>query len=1090
MKQDTLNQLLSELQQRQVQLWLETGEESPRLRYRASKDRLTPELLLQMKQCKSELIRFLQQAQSSSPRPPLQATEARSLSFAQQRLWFLHQFEPDSSSNNMPVVVRFTGELEVDVLHRSLQEVVRRHAVLRSRFPKVDGQPTVVVEPAEAEFPFERVDVQDIPEAERETATHRLATTSARRPFDLGESVFRVTLYRLSPTHHLLLWNMHCIVCDGTSSDLFYQDLTHIYAAFSAGQPSPLPDLPVQYADYAHWQRQWLQGDTLERYLNYWKQELAGDLPPMTLPTDHLRPVNVQTYRGDRYARMFSPELLAQLTQCSQQWGSTLFTTLLSAFEVVLYRYAQQPDLVLSFVSNGRIQVETENIIGFFSNSLVLRSQIQPTFTFRDLLQQVHQKTLEAYRYQDLPFEELIEEIRPGNRAQSSLFQVKFTLNPPWTKGNGMAPIELPGLSIESLFGYIYHGKTKFDMILVMREQEQGLGTVFDYNAELFDESTIARLMDHLQSVLESIIVDPEQAIAQIPLLTAAEQQMLSTLGTQLGTQPELIQSIKDMTLENGSILNQLLDVEQLPNAELCILDAQLQAVPLGVFAHLYISSTATSSAVSALVHPILADRWLHPTGAIARFKSDGSGLEFQPPETATEATETYVASRNDLEQQLVTIWLELLNLERVGICDNFFELGGNSILAVRLFNQIEATFGKTLPLSTLLAAPTIEKLSRFLHQETSDDERWSPLVEIQAGDPTLPPLFCIHGGGFNILIYRDLALNLDEDQPVYGLQAQGLDGRSVRDRLEDLASDYISEIRRVQSHGPYYLAGLSNGGNIALEMAQQLQAMGESVGLLALFDSYAPNSITLMPTLPRFYSAMRYAVQHTLPRVIPKLMRRLGDRQTAPNLQSVLEKVNKLPRKLQDNLQPEDTHPSTSHPSIETSDRAQDTIKSQIKRSLNSLSQYILDHSSWAFLTPQRQVNASDGKVSETLQTLESTYAKVHAAYCPQPYEGCIILFRASETAPGFAVDPELGWGEIAQQGVVVYRIPGDHTSIMRSPRLAERLQTLLYFTRATDPPEASSNLDPYDFINPEVDPHIASISSEYSFSPVRIAD
>jgi thioesterase domain-containing protein/acyl carrier protein len=913
-----------------------------------------------------------------------------------------------------------------------------------------------------------------------------LATTSARRPFDLEASVFRVTLYRLSSTHHLLLWNMHCIVCDGTSSDLFYQDLTRIYAAFIAGQPSPLTELPVQYADYAHWQRQWLQGDTLERYLNYWRQELAGDLPPMTLPTDHPRPANVQTYRGDRYARMFSPELLAQLTQCSQQWGSTLFTTLLSAFEVVLYRYVQQPDLVLSFVSNGRTQVETENIIGFFSNSLVLRSQIQPTFTFRDLLKQVHQKTLEAYRYQDLPFEKLIEEIRPGNRAQSSLFQVKFTLNPPWTKGNGMAPVELPGLSIESLFGYIYHGKTKFDMILVMREQEQGLGTVFDYNAELFDEPTIARLMDHLQAVLESIVVDPEQAIAKTPILTAAEHQTLPTLGTQ----PELIQSIKDMTLTNGSIPNQLPDLEQLPDAELCILDAQLQAVPLGVFAPLYISSSATS----ALVHPILADRWLHATGAIARFKGDGSGLEFQLSEIVVKATETYVASRNDLEQQLVTIWLELLNLERVGICDNFFELGGNSILAVRLFNQIEATFGKTLPLSTLLAAPTIEKLSTFLHQETSSDERWSPLVEIQAGDPTLPPLFCIHGGGFNILIYRDLALNLDEDQPVYGLQAQGLDGRSVRDRLEDLASDYITEIRRVQPHGPYYLAGLSNGGNIALEMAQQLQSMGESVGLLALFDSYAPNSITLMPTLPRFYSAMRYAVQHTLPRVIPKIMRRLSDRHPSVNLQSAIEKVNKLPRKLQSNLQPEETHTSTSHPSSQTSDRSRNAIKSQIKRSLNSLSQYILDHSSWAFLTPQKQVNASDGKVSETLQTLESTYAKVHAAYCPQPYEGCIVLFRASEMAPGFAVDPELGWGEIAQQGVVVYRIPGDHTSIMRSPRLAEHLQTLLYFTRATDPPEGSSNLsDPYDLndlMNPEVDLHIASISSEHSFSPVRIAD
>ncbi|MDZ7969598.1 MAG: amino acid adenylation domain-containing protein [Nostoc sp. DedSLP03] len=526
----TLNELLSELRQRDVKLWLE-GE---RLRYRAAKDSLTPELLTELKTQKAEIINFLRQINTtaSSQIPPIVPCERNGnlpLSFGQQRIWFLHQFEPDSSSNNMPVVVRFTGNLNVAVLEESLREVVRRHEVLRTTFPAMNGKPTQVIA-TDVSLTLPIIDLRQVPDEQREAEAHLLATKEAHQPFDLANGpILRVLLLRLSDREHLLIWNMHCIVCDGASSDLFYQDLTNIYKALSAGQASPLTPLPVQYADFTNWQYQWLQGEVLESQVNYWKQKLEGNLPIVELPYDRPRPQGVQTYRGDRAALLLSKALNHALTDLSQKWGVTLFMTLLAAFELLLYRYSGQEDLLINFASAGRGQVETEGLIGFFSNTLVLRSNFAGNPTFRELLDRVRKDCLEAYTHQDLPFEKLIEELKPEQRSRntSPLFQVKFSLNPPWSNGRGMASVQLPDLTITSLFGYIYHGKTKYDLTLVLREQDNGLGMVFDYNAEMFDASTIERMLGHFKTLLEGIVANPDRPIAELPLLTASEQHQL-----------------------------------------------------------------------------------------------------------------------------------------------------------------------------------------------------------------------------------------------------------------------------------------------------------------------------------------------------------------------------------------------------------------------------------------------------------------------------------------------------------------------------------------------------------------------------------
>lgn len=524
--------LLNEVRQNNVRLWVEDG----RLRYRAPKDALSAELLGQIKARKSEIIDFLQQThtQHQAPLPSLKSVDRQQslpLSFAQQRLWFIQQLAPDSTANNMPVVVKFDGLLDIDLLQRSIQTVVQRHEVLRTRFPQDGGQPSVKVEDLYVTLPV--VDLLHLPEEERDAEAYRLATQEARQPFDLiNGPLFRCQLFKLREQQFLLIWNMHCIICDGASSDVFYQDLTQTYQAFKAGQPLLLPELPVQYLDFAHWQRQWLQGEVLETQLSYWKEILDGSSAALKLPFDAPRPQGKRSYKGDRAAKMLPWTLNQAILQLGQQVGATQFMILLAAFETLLYRYASQEQFLINVASAGRGNVETEGLVGFFSNTLLLKADLSDNPTFREFLLQVKQSSLAAFAHQDIPLAKVIEEVSTDQQTQEALFQVKFALNPPWSNGRGMAAVHLPNLTITSLFGYIYHGETKYDLTLVMREQDEGLGMVFDYNADIFAKETIERMVEHFHTLLKGIVENPDQSISTLPLLTDGEHQSL------LSTQP------------------------------------------------------------------------------------------------------------------------------------------------------------------------------------------------------------------------------------------------------------------------------------------------------------------------------------------------------------------------------------------------------------------------------------------------------------------------------------------------------------------------------------------------------------------------
>ena len=442
------------------------------------------------------------------------------LSFAQQRLWFLSQLEPDNPSYNVHQTFRLAGELDVKALEQTLNYIVARHESLRTRFKAMDGQPVQIVSGLhEVNLIF--ANLEDLPEAEREPEARRLANAEAWRPFDLSRDFpLRAKLTRLDHDHHWLLLTMHHIAGDGWSMGILGRELSKIYEALTTNQPIDLPELPVQYADFAEWQREWLQGEVFEEQRNYWLNSLAGAPPELKLPTDHPRPAQ-QSFRGARVSSKLAPKLSKSVADFSQREGVTLFMTMLAAFQTLLFRYTGQADIVVGTPIAGRNRVEIENLIGFFVNTLALRTNFSGNPSFRELLGQVKEVTLGAYAHQDMPFEELVRELNPEREGNHSpVFQVMFGM-----QNEPTAPLMLPGLTISR--EPMPARTAKFDLTLHVSGTDSGLVCAFEYSADLFDEDTLKRMLGHLESLLESIVANPDSLISNLQLLTELERVQL-----------------------------------------------------------------------------------------------------------------------------------------------------------------------------------------------------------------------------------------------------------------------------------------------------------------------------------------------------------------------------------------------------------------------------------------------------------------------------------------------------------------------------------------------------------------------------------
>jgi amino acid adenylation domain-containing protein len=443
------------------------------------------------------------------------------LSFAQERLWFLNQFEPQSAFYNIPVALRLRGPLNIAALESTLNEMVRRHEVLRTTFTECEGDARQLITPASLKrLPL--VDLSELGAGQREARVQDAIKEDALCPFDLVTGpLLRQHLLRLRGAEHVVLLTMHHIVSDGWSMGVLVREVAALYEAYVNGEPSPLPELEIQYADFAVWQREWLTGTVLEAELSYWKQQLAHAPEVLDLPADRPRP-RLESFRGGHQVLELSESLSRSLRELSQAQGATLFMTLLAAFKTLLYRYSGQVDLLVGTPVANRSRVELEPLIGFFVNTLVLRTRVSGEVSFRELLGRVRETVLAAQSHQELPFERLVQELAPERSlSHAPLFQVMMVLdNTPARR------LELPQLELQAVGGN--SATAKFDLTLALNTNSQGeLSGVIEYNTDLFDQSRLARLAEHFRTLLQAVVADPDQALARLPLLTAAERHRL-----------------------------------------------------------------------------------------------------------------------------------------------------------------------------------------------------------------------------------------------------------------------------------------------------------------------------------------------------------------------------------------------------------------------------------------------------------------------------------------------------------------------------------------------------------------------------------
>ncbi len=813
------------------------------------------ELLLQEKGLKVSEIQSIHNRETVQRSP---------LSFAQERLWS-KLVEDENSVSNISIAIRLSGVLNTAALEQSLNAIVQRHEVLRTSFRAENGCAIQSVR-ASADF---KLSISDFTAAaKRESEIQNLLRAEAQQPFNLAECpLMRGSLVKTGDRKHFLLLSLHPLVADFWSAGILLREMAALYEAFCSEKPSPLPELPIQYADFARWQRLSLQGKVLEEELFYWKQRLDRSLPVLHLPATRPR-LTTQNSRASQQSLALPFTLARSARSLCAAEGVTLFVTLLTAFLVLLYQYSGSEDILVASPFANRNRREVTGLIGSFASLLGLRADLSGNPTFRELLGRVRSLVAEAYARQDLSLDRVVDFLNlPRARVTPQvMFAVKNALL--------QQPEQIPGLTLSFLD--VDSDKTNFDLSLLVVEEGEKLTAVLRYSAELFDETTVSEMLDRFRILLEKIVANPEQTL-----------------------------SVLSGRTENTA-------------------DSQLE------------------------------------------LNRDGER-----------------AIADNLERQLGKIWEEILGVEPVGVKDNFFELGGGSLLAVRLFSQIREKFNRDLPLATLFQAPTVEQLAQILRvQEWSAP--WNSLVTIQKGG-TKRPLFCIHALGGNVLSYKPVASYLGEDIPVYGLQSRGLDGKQEpHTNVEEMAADYIKEMRTVQPEGPYMLVGHSLGGTVAFEIAQQLVRAGEKVSLLAVFDTYSPTFKSEVP--PASYQVGIH--QYNLSRL-----------------------------KLRDKL-------------TYISERVWWKVESLIEKIAGKL---------------HLETGRETDELPEHFQRVEDANRQAVNAYKPQVYPGRITLLRAIERPTRKYFDPLMGWGELVAGGVEIVEVPGHHKTLILEPRvriLAERLR------------------------------------------------
>jgi thioesterase domain-containing protein len=804
--------------------------------------------------------------------------------FLQQGTWLEDPANSDSSVYNYPLLLRIRGPLKQDILQQSLQEIVRRHEVLRSVFRNVNGELVQIVVPPE-KLTLRVVDLSKGPEPEREARIQQIALAEAHEPFDLARGpLLRSVLIRIGADDHVLQLTTHHIVHDDWSTGILFRELSELYEAIAEGKASLLQDFAFQYGDYVRWHQKQVLGNALASRLSYWKQQLASDSAFQHLATDFARPARCAD-RGARERIELPADLISSLKALSRQERISLFMVLLAGFQCLLHRYSKHEEIGIASCTANRPLVEVEGLIGHFGNDILLRSSLSGNPTFRELLARVRETCLNAYSYQDLPFGKLLKEVMNGaDPNRKPPFQVMFILqNAP--KENR----QIQGLSMSWI--PFYTGTAKYDLNVWLKIGSTG-EVILEYRTDLFRATTMRRILADYQAVLETMAKDP--------------------------------------------------------GARVCNLLISRKAEPAQVL----------------------------PPSTVAK--------------EMLEAKDSF-APKDDVQSRLVELWEAAFQIRPIGVDQDFFELGGGSLLAARLFTEIEKIFQMDLPLAALLEAPTIKQLAGTIRGQKTRSSKTYSLVVIQPSG-TKPPLFCVPGHGGEIVNLRNLSRSLGPDQPLFGLTPQGHSGEEPNKTVEDMATHYLREILTIQSRGPYFLIGLCFGGMVAYEIARLLKTQGEEVALLALFNTPSPGALKGWP-FGRKCLTKRIAYE----------FRKLRTLQTKEKLAVFGRQVAGLTRLVHESFQ----------------------------RAL------------WRALPKSSDAGAEEG--ARRLRSVANVNILAAKAYHPPRYAGRINLFLTEEVGSRYAIDPARGWADLAAEGIEIYPVAGDNVSFLHSDiigALAEKLR------------------------------------------------
>ena len=860
---------------------------------------ITESLKIELKNRKKEILHFLRKTNNPVEKEedritPIARNKNIPLSPSQARMWSLTQLMPNDPSYNMHIAFTIEGTLDVQVLEKSLQEIIERHETLRTTFSIVDGDPVQIIAP-KVILPLSQVDLRKIDEKIQDSEIERLINLETRAPFDLTKGpLLRVKLLKVHNHRHVFMVTMHHIISDGWSFFVFFNELTTLYEAAVSHEKPLLPTLQLQYADFSEWHREWLESEQYQIHVDYWRTDLGNHVAPLVLPLDRPRP-NKPTTEAASQTLTLPSSMLKELNTLGTHQGISHNIIFLTAFLVVLFKYSGQEDIIICSPVNGRDRDELKPLIGFFNNIVPLRVILNKGLSILELLKKVRIKTLDVLEHQDVPLHHIISESHvdrvPLTRAMFDFQNYKTQF------------FRLPGTTINTLD--IHNGTTNFELTLTIFEKEEEYKCTMEYKYSLFTNRTIERMLAYFETVLVHTTRTPEQKLSAIPSTITTLQQETYLQFNEYKQKGELNAKIKNLTPSN-----------------------------------------------------------------LTNFSSNTQDEE--PPEEVEHRLVSQLP-HNSLEAKMTKIWEELLEKGPIGRHENFFDLGGHSLLAVCLFSRIKTVFGELLPLSTILHASSIEQLTKVLAKGKHLD-LWDSLVPIQIRG-FKPPIFAAHPISGHILIYADLSRILGPDQPFYGLQSLGLNGKTKPfTRIEEMAAHYIREIEEIQPQGPYFLVGGCMGGLVALEMAQQFHAKGQHVAFLGMMDTWLPSSNPGFRTL---------------------------NPDKFPNLRLLWDGGRRYYKQLREI-----------------------GVLNWIPHTFNKI-QVFFD------MVKRFDVHRGD-QVQKGIALVLAANLRASETYNPKPYAGKITYFLASARKNVGMLDPRLEWEAFAREGVEIFRIPAPDSGLL----------------------------------------------------------